>query len=97
MNDNNKRFKLSLISILLIIGGFIWLVNMLGGFYKLTHLNYLSNSEINYVIARDSTPKAKLEFVKGKMLPGIDLSKYAKPSKEILEKGKEVVNYEDYH
>lgn len=86
----NKRLKLSLISILLIIGGFIWVINMIGGFYKLTQLNYLTKSEINYVITRDSTPNPKLEFVKGKMLPGIDIYKYSKPNEEILENGKKL-------
>lgn len=87
MKEMINKFKLSPLQLLFLIAGIIWLIVIAGTVYNLPDIPKTAKDEIRNVITKDTTKVADLEFNKGKIIPGVQLSAVLAPNEKLLAMG----------
>ncbi len=87
--SENKIKKPSLLQVLFIIAGIIWVGVISATFYISSDIPKTTENEKRRVIMQDTATVADLEYNKGKIVPGIKIEQVAEPTKKLLAMGEE--------
>ncbi|ROL62072.1 cytochrome c [Bacteroidetes/Chlorobi group bacterium ChocPot_Mid] len=87
MKEMINKFKLSPLQFLFLIAGIVWLIVIAGTVYNLPDIPKTARDEIRNVITKDTTKVADLEFNKGKVIPGVQISAVLAPNEKLLAMG----------
>jgi mono/diheme cytochrome c family protein len=86
----NKKFKLSLITVLLTIAFAIWLVVTLAYINKIPEINRMTPEDVIKVITKDTAREPELDVIKGTPIPGVNVMDIGYPNDKLLSRGAEV-------
>ncbi len=89
-NTPKKKHKLSLIAVLLVIAGVIWLGVSMAYVNMIPDIKKMSPDEVKQVITQDTTKEVPIDMVKGKPMPGVNVMDVGYSNQQLLARGAEV-------
>ncbi len=82
-----NKIKLSPLQFLFLIAGIIWVIVLAGTVYNFPDIPKTAKDEVRRVIYQDTVTIADLDYNKGKMIPGVQISEVLAPNEKLLSMG----------